>query len=133
PRPRQFNPENVKAIDAQQLRMSLTVSRIQEPAHHLEFAVLAFTGIRIGECRGLQVGDIDLPGHNVMIHRQVHESGRVTPPKGRRGKRKTRTVDLADELAELLVPALAARREYDMRMRRRSLWLLYPEFSEAPT
>src|SRR5205809_4784849 len=33
---RQFHVENVKAMDAHQLRMFLTVSRIQEPAHHLE-------------------------------------------------------------------------------------------------
>jgi integrase len=83
--------------------------------------------------RGLQVDDLDLPGRTLMIERQVHEGGLVTGPKGRKGKRKVRAVDLADELATVLELFLLARRAYDLRFVRRSPWLLYPDFSDQPT
>lgn len=129
----QFNVENVRSMTGAELMTFLTVAREKQPAHYLELALLAYTGLRIGEARGLQIEDLDLPGRVVMVQRQVQDDGRVTGPKGRRGKRKTRAVDMADDLATLLSPYLLARNEYDLRMFRRTPWLLYPEFGESPT
>lgn len=130
---RQFHAENVRSMTGAELVSFLTVAREKERAHFVELATLAFTGVRIGELRGLQVDDLDLSGRTIAVQRQIHESGRITGPKGRRGKRKCRTVDLADELAVVLEQHLLSRREYDMRFQRRSLWLLYPDFPDVPT
>src|SRR5678816_4237210 len=41
--------ENVKAMDGSQLDVFLAVARLHEPAHFLELAALAYTGLRVGE------------------------------------------------------------------------------------
>lgn len=129
----QFHVENVRSMTGAELMTFLTVARERELEHFLELAVLAYTGLRIGEMRGLQVSDLDLAGRTLMVERQIHENGRITGPKGRRGKRKTRAVDLADDLAGYLERHLQGRHEFDLRMGRRSLWLLYPDFNDNPT
>lgn len=49
-----------------------------EPIHrrHL-WAVAAYTGLRIGELRGLRVGDVDREGGQIVVVRQASETGAV--------------------------------------------------------
>jgi integrase len=128
-----FLVDKLKAMEGDQLALFLVVAREKEPAHYVELAMLAYTGLRIGELRGLQTDDVDLPRRTIMVTRQVLENGIVKGPKGRRGKRKTRAVDVADELAGILELLISSRREFNLRMRLHSHWLLYPDFSDPPT
>jgi integrase len=68
------------------------------------------------------------------VIRQVREDGTVIGPKGKRGKRKTRKVDMAEELAAILEPYIATRRRFTMKVGKPgSEWLCYPDFSNPPT
>jgi integrase len=124
--------EDVRAMDASELEVFLAVAAVLVPEHHLELATLAYTGVRIGELRGLQLEDLDMGGRTIRVERQVFEDGRVGPVKGRRGKKRPRTLDMAEALHALLEPAMAARRQYSMRTGSRGPWLLYPDWLEAP-
>lgn len=55
------------------------------------------TGLRQGELRGLQWGDVDLDGRRLRIARAFTQTGWETPKSG-----KGRTVDLAAEVVEVL-------------------------------
>lgn len=124
--------ENVRAMSAAQLDLFMATVRLHAPQHLLEFAVLAYGGLRVGEMRGLQLDDLQMDAKVMLVERQVYDDGRVGPVKGRRGKKRARVVDMADALHDLLVPALAARRACDMRTGARGPWLLYPEWGEKP-
>jgi integrase len=124
----QHKAEEVRAMDAGQLDLFLSVARVEAPRHLLELATLAYTGTRIGEMRGLQLTDLDFEERAILVERQVHDDGRVGPVKGRRGKRRPRIVDMSDALREMLVPAISARRQYAMRTGSRGPWLLYPDW-----
>jgi integrase len=116
-------------MDEDQLATFLAVARIQQPEHFYRFAVLAYAGLRSGECRGLQAQDIDFDRKRIHVERQVYLYGGSGLPKGS----KTRDVELGDALAGILAECIAARREFDMRTGRRSPWLLFPEFAPEPT
>lgn len=121
--------EKVRAFDRPQLDSLLGVLRLQYPREYSAFAVLAFAGLRIGELRGLQVGDLDLQARTLYVERQVYEDGTVGPTKTRR----PRLVDVADPLASMLEDFLSKRREYAMRTGSRSPWLLLPDWPVAPS
>jgi len=122
--------EDLKAMDLSQLELFLAAARIHTPQHFLELAVMAYTGVRIGEMRGLQLEDMDTEARTIRVERQVHDDGRVGPLKGRRGKKRSRMVDMSEALRELLLPALAARRIDGMRSGSRGPWLMYPDWGE---
>ena len=70
------------------------------------FALLAGTGMRIGEAAGLHVEDLDLDNCVIQICRSVFE-GRELSPKTRKGKR---FIDIDANLAALLRQHLGGRR-----------------------
>lgn len=73
-----------------------------EPRFKAFIAVAAFSGLRLGEAAGLQVGDVDYLRKSMAVTRQVQRAGggkiEVRPPK----YGSERVVFLADELIELL-------------------------------
>lgn len=72
------------------------------PALRPLFALMARAGLRIGEARAIQPGDIDLQRGLVAVQRTVHLDGQLGPPKSGR----SRTVDLTPGLVALLAPAV---------------------------
>ena len=65
-------------------------------------ALCAFAGLRLGEAAALQVGDVDVAGRRLSVHRQVQREngGSVDIRAPKYGSE--RTVHLADRLVELL-------------------------------
>jgi integrase len=63
------------------------------------FLLLLQTGVRSGECAGLQWGDIDFNGKFVIVRRTVLPSGRIEKTKTDRVRR----VDMSDDLAAVLI------------------------------
>lgn len=130
---RTYHAEKIRPMEGEQLALFMAVAREKEPQHYIELTILAYTGMRIGELRGLQMEDVNFDRRTILITRQVLEDGTVKGPKGKRGRRKPRTVDMADELARTLEMFIASRREFNLRMRVRSTWLVYPDFSDQPS
>jgi integrase len=62
-------------------------------------ALMAYTGIRIGEALGLQWEDVDLEGRKLSVARQVSPSGQVGPPKSETSERD---IDLPTVLIGLM-------------------------------
>lgn len=128
--------ENVRAMDARQLDVFMAVAREREPSSFPALAILGYAGLRIGELRGLQLDDLDLERRTLHVERQVHDDqGReslVGPVKGRKGRRRPRSIVIGDDLAAVLVPALVARREYDLKTGRRSPWLVWADWPAEP-
>lgn len=122
----------VRAMDGSQFDAFMATARISEPETFPMFAVLVYAGLRIGELRGLQVPDLDLTAKTLRVERQVFDDGAVGPVKGKRGRKRPRTVDVSQELSEVLEPWMAARRAYTMRTGSRSPWLLLPDWPVEP-
>jgi len=55
--------------------------------HELALRTLAFTGLRVGELRGLVWGDIDLAGATLRLRYQADKCGRRVEPKTPNAKR----------------------------------------------
>ena len=72
------------------------------------FVVLLHTGIRSGECAGLQWGDVDFKNRYIAIRRTWTPAGRIEKPKSG----KERKVDLSDAAIAMLQ---AHRRELQKR------------------
>jgi len=125
--------EKVRAMDAQQFEKFISVARMTSPEKFATFAVMGYAGLRIGEARGLQVEDLDLKARTLRIERQVHDDGKVGPVKGKRGKRRPRTVDVRPELVNILEPWLQARRVFQLSTGDRGPWLLQPGWPVAPS
>lgn len=69
--------------------------------------VAAYGGLRLGECVGLAVSDVDPLRGTVKVARQLHRDGRMDEPKSKAGRR---TVKVPRWLAEELAYTVAARR-----------------------
>jgi integrase len=72
----------------------------------LRIAILlaAYGGLRQGEVRAVEVGDVDLQGGRLLIRRALSENTPVTPKSG-----NDRAVPLAPELKSALEPALRSK------------------------
>jgi integrase len=68
-------------------------------------AIAIFAGLRSGEIRGLQFGDIDLENQRLHVRRQAQD-GKLVPPKTLNA---IRTVALLDPLADILERFRAGR------------------------
>jgi integrase len=108
-RRQQIKPMSIEQLAAF-LRESAKTSR-----HYNMFLLLADTGLRPGEARGLQWPDVDLVARTVHVERAVERGGRIKGTK----TGASRTVDLTPRLAAALdrlqtsveAEALAAGRE----------------------
>jgi len=127
----------IKAMDLQQLERFMSVARMTSPEKYATFAVMAYAGLRIGEARGLRVEDFDPDAKTLRVERQVHDDSKVGPVKGKRGKRRPRTVQLTDVLGRNLVPILEqwimTRKVFQLSTGDRGPWLLQPGWPVAPT
>lgn len=90
--------ETVKYWTGEQLGRILASTRQEYPEWHDLFATLAWAGLRVGEGLGLQWEDLDLQSRVLSVRRSVDENGRVTAPKGNRGRR----MEIGERLAALL-------------------------------
>lgn len=82
----------------------------------------AFTGLRAGECGGLQVGDIDFPGRKINVRRSVSEAGgqvQFTAPKNGKSRAVPVPPFLLKQLAAHLV-TLGASDDLDAQVFRSS-------------
>ena len=131
--PAEASSDQIRAFDGDQFDAFIATARISEPETFPMFAVMVYAGLRIGEMRGLQVPDLDLEARTLRVERQVHDDGTVGPVKGRRGRKRPRTVDVAQPLVDVLEPFVAARRAYVMRTGNRAPWLLLPDWPVEPT
>ena len=61
----------------------------QEPRYYAFLLTIASTGLRLGECMGLQVGDVDFDRSRLSIRRGVRKRKITSPKSG-----KARTVDV---------------------------------------
>ena len=77
-----------------------------EGQYRVLFALLAGTGMRIGEASGLHVTDLDLDNCVIYVRRGVW-NGRELPPKTRRGFRE---IDIDPGLAEMLRQHIEGKR-----------------------
>lgn len=75
-------------------------------------ALMAYTGLRIGEATGLCWEDVDLDGHRLVVRRQVTPNGQISEPKTAAG---SRLVDLPAVLVEVLRRQRAHQRESALR------------------
>ena len=85
----------------------LTLTAQMNDHDRLLVTFAAFTGLRAGECGGLQVGDIDFPGRKINVRRSVSEAGgqvQFTSPKNG----KSRAVPVPPFLLKQLATHLAA-------------------------
>jgi integrase len=90
--------EQIKAFNREQLSRFLAAVQQNVPRLYPLFFFLSRTGLRLGEARGLQWGDLDLERREVRVERAISTDGQVDTPKSGHG----RTVDLSLSLREVL-------------------------------
>lgn len=114
-----LHPE-IQPLTAVEVPLFLQSARQHTPAYYELFLTLLHTGVRSGECAGLQWGDLDFNSKFVIVRRTVTPSGRIENTKTDRIRR----VDMSDELATVL-KALRGRRkaEYLKRGKEMPEWV----------
>lgn len=89
------------------------IKAVNDTPYPNELLLMFYTGLRIGEVRGLQWGDCDLEAGTMRIERQLHpinhDLKRFTPPK----YGEVRTIHLADEV----ITVLKAQRKRQLEQR----------------
>lgn len=81
----------------EELKRLLDTIKVDFPTHHLMFLTMARTGIRFGECLGLQWKDIDFDNRFIMVERSLSKGKIETPKSG-----LSRKVDMSLQLTDLL-------------------------------
>ena len=78
------------------------ISAAMETPYPYELLLMFYTGLRVGELRGLQWGDCDLDASTLTVERQLHpinhDLKRFTPPK----YGEVRTIHVTEEAVEVL-------------------------------
>ena len=77
------------------------VAREAEPLFAAAIIVAAYTGLRTGELRALQWGDIDFVGTTIRVHRNMPVGGELGTPKSGKARSVPLTDDAAKELDQL--------------------------------
>ena len=104
--------ESIDPLTAEEVPVFLDAVRTVDPEFLCMFIVFIHTGIRSGECAGLQWGDVDFKNRYVVIQRTRTPSGRIEQPKNG----KERKVDLSDAAITVLQ---AHRREFQKKYLRK--------------
>jgi integrase len=104
-----LHPE-IQPLTSEEVPVFLQAAREHTPEYYELFLTLVHTGVRSGECAGIQWGDLDFNSKFAIVRRTVTPSGRIENTKTDRIRR----VDLSDEL-------IAALR--DLRRRRKAEYL----------
>jgi integrase len=97
-RPRQRNRRNVERLDSATIRKLIDAASTDRWKAAVALAGLG--GLRLGEVRGLQWGDIDLQTNTISVSRSLGLDGSPLPPKTAAG---VRAVPLFPELRQLLL------------------------------
>jgi integrase len=97
----------IDPLTVEEEALFLSVARVACPRHYPMLLCALRTGLRLGELRGLQWGDLDFQGRFVEVRRSLQDGGRVELPKNG----KIRRVDMSAHLAEALQRLRAARAE----------------------
>jgi integrase len=97
-RPRQRNARNVERLDSATIRKLVDAASTER--WKAAFALAALGGLRLGEARGLQWGDIDFQANTITVTRSLLPDGGAKPPKTDAG---VRVVPLFPELRQLLL------------------------------
>jgi len=96
---------DIEPLTADEVNQLLEVFRDKYPHHFPMVLCLARTGMRFGEVRGLEWGDVDFRGGFIMVRRGMSRDKVETPKSG-----KGRRVDMSGQLAGVL---------HDLRTRRK--------------
>lgn len=81
----------------------LATARIHCPRHYALFLCALRTGLRLGELRGLQWGDLDFQDRFIEVRRSLQDGGRIERPKSGQLRRVDMSLRLAEELGRLRV------------------------------
>ena len=97
-RPKQRNARRIAVLDAS--TMAKLVAAATTERWKAAIALAGYSGLRLGEIRGLRWSDIDLDTDTLKVSRSLLPDGTPKPPKTEAG---TRTVPLLPALRRLLV------------------------------
>ena len=112
-----FAEENAEAGSVKTLSHELYLKLIEQLSKRSKDAILPvqiayFTGLRLGEVAGLTWQDINLDGQYLTVRRSVrYNSARHKTEIGPTKRKKVRTVDFCDTLAEVLREAKKEQRK----------------------
>lgn len=84
-----------------ELRVLLDTSRLHYKKQYPMYLTMARTGIRYGECLGLQEEDIDFENRFIHIQRSLSK-GKIETPKNGQSRKVDMSLQLAQELKQLL-------------------------------
>jgi len=93
------------------LSLFLETTEREAPEYYPLFLCLARTGLRIGEAIGLQIGDLDFVNFGIEVQRNIVK-GKIGTPKND----LTRTVDMSQQLAQVLERLVTKRKEQILRL-----------------
>jgi integrase len=98
---RTYDPEEIKALDADQLQTFLATVRTEKSLapYHPAFVVMAYSGLRMGEALALQWADLDFERRAIHVRRQITEQGVSASTKSG----KARIVDMALVVRDVLL------------------------------
>ncbi len=86
----------IDPLTAEEEAWFLATARNHYPRHYPMFLCALRTGLRLGEFRGLQWGDLDYQDRFIEVRRSLEDGGRIERPKSG----KIRRVDISLGLAE---------------------------------
>ena len=95
----------IEPYTQEELKKLLDTAKINFTKHYPMFLTLARTGIRLGECTGLQWKDIDFENRFINIERGFSKGKIETPKSG-----QSRKVDMSLQLTDVLKKVLRQRK-----------------------
>jgi integrase len=95
----------IEPYTQEELKKVLDTAKINFTKHYPMFLTLARTGIRLGECTGLQWKDIDFENRFINIERGFSKGKIETPKSG-----QSRKVDMSLQLTDVLKKVLRQRK-----------------------
>ncbi len=97
---------DINPLTRDEARVLLETIADRSPRHYPFFLCALRTGMRLGELRGLEWGDVDFRGGFIEV-RRAHVKGQITTPKNG----KSRRIDMSRQLAETLKDHLLERKK----------------------
>lgn len=103
----------IKAMSEEQLaRFLAAVKALKHPAERMGLQLYAYTGLRLGEGLGLEVGDYDQAEQRLRVRQQRRQGGSVARLKT---QHSLRSVDLPAIMSTMVADDLARRRVEALR------------------
>lgn len=92
---------SIEPYTQEELKKLLDCFELNFPQHHTMFLTLARTGIRLGECLGLQWKDIDFENRFINVQRGFSK-GKIETPKSGQSRKVDMSLQLTDGLKKIL-------------------------------